>query len=342
MDDTPGTGQSDGHPIFDYEEAVRRASGLVDFERSTHTPGHSEFHLQRVNLLMQRLGDPHLATPTVHVAGTNGKGSTAALVTSVLTAAGHTTGLYTSPSLHSPTERIRVGPTPVSRETFAGLVSDAWPAVEWVGRFGGYGGVSYFELLTTMAFLHFRSIGAAFQVVEVGLGGRLDATNVVDPAVCAITSISLDHTRTLGDTVPLIAREKAGIIKPGVPVVVAPQTEDAMGVIAEVASSRGAELIPVDRHVVAADRARPRRPVVRAEGDPGLLQPVDAAAGRPPARERGHRRGSYRGPDRTGPRHPQTRHFARGSRRSSGRADSRDSPAMVNLSWSTGPTIRTR
>ena len=249
MDDTPGTGQSDGHPIFDYEEAVRRASGLVDFERSTHTPGHSEFHLQRVNLLMQRLGDPHLATPTVHVAGTNGKGSTAALVTSVLTAAGHTTGLYTSPSLHSPTERIRVGPTPVSRETFAGLVSDAWPAVEWVGRFGGYGGVSYFELLTTMAFLHFRSIGAAFQVVEVGLGGRLDATNVVDPAVCAITSISLDHTRTLGDTVPLIAREKAGIIKPGVPVVVAPQTEDAMGVIAEVASSRGAELIPVERRM---------------------------------------------------------------------------------------------
>ena len=196
MADNTRIRQTGAPPRFDYDEALRRASGLVDFERSTRTPGHSEFHLQRISLLMQRLGDPHLATPTVHVAGTNGKGSTAALVTSVLTAAGRTVGLYTSPSLHSPTERIRVGLTPISRETFAGLVSDAWSAVEWVGQFGGYGGVSYFELLTTMAFLHFRSIGAAFQVVEVGLGGRLDATNVVEPAVCAITSISLDHTRT--------------------------------------------------------------------------------------------------------------------------------------------------
>ena len=242
---TPRSRRPDAHPGLDYDEALRRASSLVDFERSTRTPGHSEFHLQRIALLMQRLGDPHLATPAVHVAGTNGKGSTAALVTSVLTAAGHTTGLYTSPSLHSPTERIRVGLTPISRESFAGLISDAWPAVEWVGRFGGYGGVSYFELLTTMAFLHFRNIGAAFQVVEVGLGGRLDATNVVEPEVCAITSISLDHTRVLGDTVPLIAREKAGIVKRGVPVVVAPQTEAAMGVIADVAGARGAELISV-------------------------------------------------------------------------------------------------
>ena len=246
MDDNPAVPHTDAQPAFDYDEALRRASGLVDFERSTRAPGHSEFHLQRIGLLVRRLGDPHLATPAVHVAGTNGKGSTAALITSVLTAAGHTTGLYTSPSLHSPTERIRVGLTPVSRETFAGLVSQAWPAVEWVGRFGGYGGVSYFELLTTMAFLHFRNIGAAFQVVEVGLGGRLDATNVVQPEVCAITSISLDHTRVLGDTVPLIAREKAGIIKPGVPVVVAPQTDAAMGVIADVAEARGAELVSVE------------------------------------------------------------------------------------------------
>lgn len=249
MDDNPAGSETDAQPAFDYDEALRRASSLVDFERSTRTPGHSEFHLQRIGLLMRRLGDPHLATPTVHVAGTNGKGSTAALITSVLTAAGHTTGLYTSPSLHSPTERIRVGLRPTSRETFGRLISDAWPAVEWVGRFGGYGGVSYFELLTTMAFLHFREIGAAFQVVEVGLGGRLDATNVVEPEVCAITSISLDHTRVLGDTVPLIAREKAGIIKPGVPVVVAPQTEEAMGVFADVAAAQGAELVSVEEHM---------------------------------------------------------------------------------------------
>ena len=247
-------------PVFDYDEALRRASSLVDFERSTRMPGHSEFHLQRIGLLMRRLGDPHLATPTVHVAGTNGKGSTAALVTSVLTAAGYATGLYTSPSLHSPTERIRVGLTPISRDTFGHLVSDAWPAVEWVGKFGGYGGVSYFELLTTMAFLHFRNIGAAFQVVEVGLGGRLDATNVVQPEVCAITSISLDHTRVLGDTIPLIAREKAGIVKTGVPVVVAPQTAAAMEVIADVAEARGAEVVAVE------DRTSWRRTALGPEG----------------------------------------------------------------------------
>ena len=232
-----------------YDEAVRRASGLVDFERSTRTPGHSEFHLERMGLLMRRLGDPHIGAPTVHIAGTNGKGSTAALVTSVLTAAGYTVGLYTSPSMHNPTERIRVGLRPVSRETFAALVEEAWPAVEWVSDRGGYGGVSYFELLTAMAFLHFKGIAAAFQVIEVGLGGRLDATNVVSPAVCTITSISLDHTRTLGDTVALIAGEKAGIIKPGVPVVVAPQTEEAMQVIERVSRQTGAPVVAVDRAV---------------------------------------------------------------------------------------------
>ena len=341
MDDNPATSQTDAHPRLDYDEALSRASSLVDFERSTRTPGHSEFHLQRIGLLMQRLADPHLATPTVHVAGTNGKGSTAALVTSVLTAAGHTTGLYTSPSLHSPTERIRVGLSPISRETFAGLVSDAWPAVEWVGRFGGYGGVSYFELLTTMAFLHFRNIGAAFQVVEVGLGGRLDATNVVQPEVCAITSISLDHTRVLGDTVSLIAREKAGIVKPGAPVVIAPQTEDAMGVISDVAEARDAELISVEH------RMSWRRTAIGHDGQSFELQGTGASTAcrcrcsattssrTPPPPSPSSRPWSNRAATSPAPPWP------RGSRTSSGRAGSRDSSAMVNLSWPTGPTIRT-
>ena len=249
MNETTGAGVSETATSsgYDYDEALGRASSLVDFERSTRTPGHSEFHLQRMGLLMRRLGDPHIGVPTIHIAGTNGKGSTAALVASVLTTAGHTTGLYTSPSLHNPTERIRVGLTPVSRETFAALVSDAWSAVEWVGDSGGYGCVSYFELLTAIAFLHFKRIGAAFQVIEVGLGGRLDATNVVEPAVCAITSISLDHTHTLGDTLTRIAGEKAGIIKAGVPVIVAPQTEESMAMLIAVARDKDAPLTRVDR-----------------------------------------------------------------------------------------------
>ena len=229
-----------------YEAALRRAVGLADFERSTHSPGNADFHIERMSLMLDRLGDPHLGTPTVHVAGTDGKGSTAAMVTSMLTAAGYKAGLYTSPHLHSAVERIRVGLEPVSRDEFADLVDLAWPAVEWVRLKGNCGDVSFFELLTAMAFLHFKQIGADFQVVEVGLGGRLDATNVVRPDVCAITRISLDHVSILGDTLPLIAREKAGIIKRGVPVVVAPQPQDALEVFRQVASEREAPLVQVD------------------------------------------------------------------------------------------------
>ena len=187
---------------LDYPAAVGLAMGLADFERGTHSPGHSTFHLERISRLLERLGNPHLAVPTIHVAGTKGKGSTAAMIASILSAAGHRVGLYTSPSLHTVTERVRVGMEPIGQEDFAGLVERMWPEVEWVGEHGGYGPLMYFEFLTTLAFQHFSEINADFQVIEVGLGGRLDATNVVHPAVSVITSISLDHTGVLGDTIP--------------------------------------------------------------------------------------------------------------------------------------------
>ena len=228
--------------------------GLPDFERSSNTPGHAEYHLERMALLLERLGDPHLQVPAVHVAGTKGKGSTAAMVASILVAQGYKTGLYTSPHLHSVVERIRVGLEPVSRGEFSSLVEQAWPAVEWVGESGGYGIVTFFELITALAFLHFSQIGADFQVVEVGLGGRLDATNVVTPEVSVITSISLDHTATLGDTLALIAAEKGGIIKEGVPVVVAPQPEEAMAVFVEIAADRDAPLVQVEKELVWSGR----------------------------------------------------------------------------------------
>ena len=218
---------------------------LVDFERSTHSPGHGAFHLERMAILLDRLGQPHLGTPTVHVAGTKGKGSTAAMVTSILTAEGYKVGLYTSPHLHRAVERIRVGLEQIDPDEFADLVSEIWPAVRWVGESGGYGAVTTFEMLTAMSFQHFRQVAADFQVVEVGLGGRLDATNVVSPEVCAITPISLDHTATLGDTVELIAYEKAGIIKQDVPVVIAPQSGDAIAVIRRVAQQKRAPVLEV-------------------------------------------------------------------------------------------------
>ena len=231
-----------------YDGALRRVMGLADFERSTHSPGHSAFHLERMTLLMEQLDCAHLAVPTVHVAGTKGKGSTSAMIASILTAQGYKVGLYTSPHLHSATERIRVNGQPISQQQFAAVVERIWPTVERIGSSGGYGGVTTFEAMTAMAFVHFRDIGADFQVMEVGLGGRLDSTNIVKPRVCAITSISLDHTATLGDTVAKIAFEKAGIIKEGVPVIVAPQTDEAMTVIADVARRRGAPLLSVAEH----------------------------------------------------------------------------------------------
>ena len=223
--------------------------GLADFERSAHSPGHAVFHLERMALLLDRLGNPHVGVPTVHIAGTKGKGSTAAMVTSMLTAAGNVTGLYTSPHLHSATERIRVGLEPIAPADFAALVDRAWPAVELVLEEDNYGPVTTFELLTAMAFLHFKQIGADYQVIEVGLGGRLDATNVVSPVVSVITSISLDHIATLGDTLALIAAEKAGIIKSNVPVVVAPQAGEALEVLLHISIEREAPIVQVGKQV---------------------------------------------------------------------------------------------
>ena len=234
---------------LDYPAAVRRAMGLADFERGTHSPGHSTFHLERITRLLERLGNPHLAVPTVHVAGTKGKGSTAAMISSILSEAGMRVGLYTSPSLHTVTERVRIGMKPIAQEDFAGLVERMWPEVEWVGEHGGHGPLMYFEFLTALAFQHFSETNADFQVIEVGLGGRLDATNVVHPAVSVITSISLDHTSVLGDTIPLIAAEKAGIVKNGLPVVVAPQEAPALDTIRRIADERGSPMVDVGREL---------------------------------------------------------------------------------------------
>ena len=243
---------------LDFDQSVELVMSLADFERSTHSPGHSGFHLERVGLLAERLDRVHCAVPTVHVAGTKGKGSTSALITSILSSAGYTVGLYTSPHLHTVCERVRVGLQPITREEFAALVAQVWPAVEEIGSEGPYGGVTFFEMMTVLAMVHFRNIGADFQVLEVGLGGRLDSTNIVTPEVSAITSISIDHAATLGDTVQKIATEKAGIVKPGIPCVIAPQwSTDAMHVFERIALDRNSLMVSVsDRfttHRVSAD-----------------------------------------------------------------------------------------
>ena len=141
---------------MDYPTALEHLLSLADFERSVNSPSHSSFHLDRISLILEELGNPHLGIPTVHVAGSKGKGSTAALIASALAAQGYQTGLYTSPHIHSFCERIRMGREPVVREEFAALVAELWPLVDRVGREGGYGEVTTFEMLTAMAFYHFR------------------------------------------------------------------------------------------------------------------------------------------------------------------------------------------
>ena len=228
-----------------YSEALSFSMSLADFERGSRIPDHHTFHLDRMNLLLQAIGEPQNHIPSVHIAGTKGKGSTSAMVTSVMTASGYKTGLATSPHLHSVTERIRHGLKPITQLEFVGLVRDLWPAVEDVSQSGGFGGVTWFEFMVAAAFYNFASNELDFMIVETGLGGRLDATNVIRPEVSAITSISLDHTNILGDTVEKIAAEKGGIIKPDVPVVVAAQPEEVHKVLQSIASKNKSDYIDV-------------------------------------------------------------------------------------------------
>ncbi len=236
-------------PSGHYRRAVDRLMGLADFERARHSPAHRTFRLDRIRALLERLGDPHLQVPTLHVTGTNGKGSTSAMLSSMLQAHGLRVGLYTSPHLLRVTERIRHGLDPIDPATFARLVDAVWEPLQQVARDTAFGEPTTVEALTAMALTHFRDDGVDAQVIEVGLGGELDSTNVVAPSVCAITNISFDHVAVLGPTIESIARAKAGIIKPGVPVVLAPQMEGALEVALGVAARQRAPVIQVGTDV---------------------------------------------------------------------------------------------
>ncbi len=247
-----------------YMEAVNRLLSLADFERKSRANQPPDWHLRRVERLMEMLDDPHLATPVIHVAGSKGKGSTCAMVASGLKAAGFATGLYTSPHLHTFTERIQINGENIAQGDFADLIDNLWPCVEAIERAGDLGVVSVFEMLTAMAFVHFRD-NADVAVIETGLGGRLDATNVVDPEVAVITSISKDHVRILGDKISLIAGEKAGIIKPGKPTVVAKNHPVTWRVMRERATEIGSE-------VFSACETSPVSATTRVFNDPRLRE----------------------------------------------------------------------
>lgn len=253
---------------MDSEQALAWWYGRVDFERRPPTVG--DLKLDRMRAVLRAVGQPHRRLRVVHVAGSKGKGSTSAMLAGVLRAAGYRTGLFTSPHLSDVRERLQVDSEPVARPELAALLTDLRAA--GVDRFEP----TFFELATAAGFLHFVRRRVDLAVIEVGLGGRFDSTNVVTPLVSVITSISHDHTQILGERIAQIAFEKAGIVKPGRPTVSGATADEARAVIERVCAQRRAPLWQLGRdftetylpgRVTATETVLPRATVRTWRGD---------------------------------------------------------------------------
>jgi len=231
-----------------YEEALRYVEGLITPDRPRRP--YTEVKLGRMRDLLARLGDPQERLRAVLIAGTKGKGSAAIMIAEILRRAGYRVGLAVKPHLVDYRERIQVDGHMIGKAELAALVSEIRPAVEAAGT-EPWGLATYVEATVAMAFMHFVRQEVDVAVVEVGIGGRLDATNTLEPVVSVITPISYDHTDVLGTTLPAITREKAGIIRPHGRVVSAPQPDEAGAVIAETCAAQGARLVLVGRDVRA-------------------------------------------------------------------------------------------
>ncbi|HIE25353.1 MAG TPA: bifunctional folylpolyglutamate synthase/dihydrofolate synthase [Anaerolineales bacterium] len=228
-----------------YEKSLDYLYSFVNYSfKHSSELAKAEFNLDRMRDLMRLLGDPQNDYPIIHIAGSKGKGSTGAFTASALRAADYRVGLYTSPHLQEFTERIQVNGIPIPQDEFAALVDEMKPFVEQVPF------ITTFELATALGFLHFSRQNVTVAVVEVGLGGRLDATNIITPLVSVITSISLEHTAILGDSLEKIAREKAGIVKPEHPFVVSPQKPEVSAVFGLVAEEHDVPLTRVGHDIL--------------------------------------------------------------------------------------------
>jgi len=235
-------------------EAMGFLLEFADYEKITsYKYDIATFNLERVERLMAEVGNPHRAFPAVHIAGTKGKGSTAAMIQAMLSATGLKTGCFTSPHLVRLEERMTIDGELMPEEELVALVNELVPYTVAARERSVWESPTFFELVTALGFRHFAKQRVDAAVVEVGMGGRLDATNVITPEVSAITRVDFDHENRLGRTLPKIAFEKGGIIKPGVPVVIAEQAPDALGVLAALAHRRRAPMIRVghDVHVEA-------------------------------------------------------------------------------------------
>lgn len=230
--------------VVDRDSALEFLFSRINYERTTQIPYRTGgLKLERMQQLLSFVGDPHLSLPVIHVAGTKGKGSTATMLATILQAAGYRTGLYTSPHLERLEERFVINGQTCTEAEFVRLAADLQRATNQLEARDPLNRCpTFFEITTAMGLLHFARSRAEAVVLEVGLGGRLDSTNICRPKVCVITSISFDHMKQLGNTLGAIAREKAGIIKPGVPVISSVTEEEPRSVIADIAAANNAPL----------------------------------------------------------------------------------------------------
>jgi dihydrofolate synthase/folylpolyglutamate synthase len=234
-----------------YQDALDWLYSFIDYGvKRSYRYSPEVFDLSRVKALLASLGDPQDSFPSIHVAGTKGKGSTGAMIESCLRAAGYTTGLYSSPHLIEFTERMQVNGEQIAERDLVGLVERLQSHAEALPE------ISTYELTTALAFMYFADRRVDCAVIEVGLGGRLDATNVISPLVSVITSLSYDHTHLLGESLSEIAAEKAGIIKPEIPVVLAPQQLEAEHVVRAIAEKLSAPVAQINRDWHYAARSR--------------------------------------------------------------------------------------
>lgn len=235
--------------VESYEQAVEFLFHRVNFERLSGTQySVDDFKLDRMRELLRRLGNPHLAIPAVHIAGTKGKGSTAAITAQILSAAGIRTALFTSPHISAFEERMAVAGVNPTPDDLVDLVGQVAGVVADLDKTPGRMSPTYFEIATAMAWLYFAERQAEIAVLEVGMGGRLDATNLCRPAVSIITTISRDHTRQLGSRLEQIAAEKAGIIKPHVPVISGVADDPARSVIVDACRKLHSPLLELGRN----------------------------------------------------------------------------------------------
>ena len=227
--------------LRDFGDFERFIGRFTNYERLPHFDySHKTLGPERVRGLAEAVGSPQRSYPSVHVAGTKGKGSTSLILEALLRASGYRVGTYTSPHVEHLRERIRVEGTPIDSGDLIEELNDMLSYLEHCSEHAPKLFPTFFEIMTVLAMAAFRRAGVDWGVFEVGLGGRLDATNILEPRWTAITSIGLEHTAYLGDTLAAIAGEKAGIIKPATPVVVGPMDPEALGEIARVAEERGA------------------------------------------------------------------------------------------------------